>query len=186
MLTTGIILAGGKSSRMGSDKGLIPLNGKPMIEHVIDNLKKLNIPIIIISNNSEYSQFGLPVYEDEFKDKGPVAGIYTGLLHSKTDTNIVLSCDVPFASTELLKHLLENSQDSAVTLPKLNGKIHPLIGIYKTNTLPTFKEHLKNDQRKLIKVCNRLNSRILDLSSNSEFNDETLFKNMNTEEDLKS
>jgi len=186
MQITGIILAGGKSSRMGSDKGLIPLNGKPMIEHVINHLKKLDIPIIIISNNPEYEKFGLPVYEDEFKDKGPVAGIYTGLLHSKTDTNIVLSCDVPFVSTELLQYLLDNSKNNRVTLPKLNGKIHPLVGVYKTDSLPTFKEHLKNDQRKLIKVCNHLNSCILDLSSHPELNNEALFKNMNTQEDLKS
>ena len=184
MKTTGIILAGGKSSRMGTDKGLIQLNGKTMIEHIIENLASLDIPIIIVSNNPVYEKFGLPVYPDKIKDKGPVGGIYTGLLHSETEHNIVLSCDVPFVSKGLLTHLIENAAKHAVVIPKLRDKIHPLIGVYKKSTLETFKEHLQRDQRKLIKVCNELNSLVLDLGQHPTLNDPHLFSNVNTKEDL--
>ncbi len=84
MQATGIILAGGKSSRMGEDKGLVLLNGKPMIQYVIEALKGVVSDIIIISNNASYNKFGIPVYPDIIKDKGPVGGIFTGLHHSKT------------------------------------------------------------------------------------------------------
>ena len=101
MKYTAIILAGGKSSRMGSDKGLVLLNGKPMISYIIEILKKMQIPIIIISNNENYKQFGLPVFADIIKEKGPLGGIYTGLKNSKTESNIIVSCDVPFYQIEL-------------------------------------------------------------------------------------
>ena len=184
MGVTGIILAGGKSSRMGSDKGLLEFNDKPMIQTIIDALSALDIPIFIVSNNDEYKQFGLPVIEDVVKDKGPVAGIYTGLLNSKTELNIILSCDIPLISTETLSFLLNNVKDFDVTIPKMNNTIHPLIGVYTKSSLKTFKNHLDKDQRKLIKVCNDLNTQIIDITKNATLGNERLFSNINTPEEL--
>ena len=79
---TGVILAGGKSSRMGFDKGLAILNGKPMIQYVIDVFEKLGLDIIIISNSPGYETFGYPIYNDLIPEKGPVGGIYTCLLYT--------------------------------------------------------------------------------------------------------
>ncbi len=76
---TGIILAGGKSSRMGTEKGLVEINHKKMIEYSIDQLKKVTENIIIISNTNKYNYLKYPVYEDLIKDIGPIGGIYTGL-----------------------------------------------------------------------------------------------------------
>lgn len=184
MNATGIILAGGKSSRMGSDKGLLELDGKPMIKHIIDNLALLEIPTMIISNNEEYRRFGLPVHFDKVKDKGPVGGIYSGLSHTETEINIILSCDVPFVSKNLMTYLLENSSDYDIVIPKLGEKIHPLVGIYKKSSIETFKSHLQREQRKLITVCNSLNSHIIDLGKHSTLNDPRLFSNINTREEL--
>ena len=92
MEITGIILAGGKSSRMGTDKGLLLLNGKPMVKYVIDVLSKVTSKIIIIANNDEYKQFGYKVYSDLIKDKGPVGGIYTAMNYTNSNTNICISC----------------------------------------------------------------------------------------------
>ena len=90
---TGIVLAGGKSSRMGSDKGLLTINGKMFIEHVVDAMKPLVDNIIIVSNNKMYDQFGYERIEDEIINSGPMAGLYSGLKHSESEYNLVLSCD---------------------------------------------------------------------------------------------
>ena len=120
-----IILAGGNSSRMGSDKGLVLLNGKPMIQYCIDTLESLNLPIIIVSNNKEYEKFGFPVYADVIPEKGPLGGIYTGLYYSKKDKNIVISCDTPFVSPRLLRLMIDKSSNELVTISKFDGWEHP-------------------------------------------------------------
>ena len=130
MELTGIILAGGKSSRMGEDKGLMSFKGKAMIQHIIDAVKPLVSTIVIIANNKDYEQFGYPVYEDIIKGKGPLAGIYTGLTHSKAEKNMVLSCDVPFVNGEILKLLIEACKDVDVAIPEKNNRTHQLIGVY--------------------------------------------------------
>ena len=106
MRITGVILAGGKSSRMGTDKGLLELNGKPLIQYAIDTLKSIGLEIIIISNNSDYEQFGFPVYPDIIPDKGPIGGVYTALSYSSTEKNLIVSCDTPFLSKKLLNYLI--------------------------------------------------------------------------------
>ncbi len=182
METTGIILAGGKSSRMGQDKGLMLLNGKPMIEYVIESLKKVSSQIIIISNSKQYKQFGYPVYEDEIKDKGPVGGIYTGLNNSNSLTNIFVSCDTPHVSPQLLLHLLSQCSEHEVAIPVYNNKVHPLIGVYKTSVLPVFKESLNQNQLKLMLVNQLLNTNIVLINEN-EF-DANNFKNYNSPNDF--
>ena len=82
MQVTGIILAGGKSSRMGEDKGLLLLNNIPMIQYIINVFDTLKIPVMIIANNDNYKQFHLPVYTDIVKDKGPAGGILSALTFS--------------------------------------------------------------------------------------------------------
>ena len=92
-----IILAGGRSSRMGTEKGLMPFRGKPMIRHIIDLLQSLDInPIQIITQHGAYEQFELPCYPDLIQNKGPLGGIYSGLVHSTATKNLVLGCDMPF------------------------------------------------------------------------------------------
>ena len=114
---TAIILAGGKSSRMKQDKGLILLQGKMMIEHIIEKAKEVTESIIIITEDPAYLQFGLPCFADTFPGKGPLAGIYSGLLHSSTVKNLVLGCDTPFLSGRILAALRDHcdTEDALVT-----------------------------------------------------------------------
>ena len=105
--TTGIILAGGKSIRMGSDKGFILYNDATFMSHVIAALQPFVSEIIIVSNHSEYDIFKLKRVKDKFEDAGPLAGLYSGLANSETENNLVLSCDVPLINNEILKVLVE-------------------------------------------------------------------------------
>jgi len=180
---TGIILAGGKSSRMGVDKGLLEVNGQPMIQSIIDTLKSITKTILIISNNSEYKKFGIPVYEDLIKEQGPVGGIYTALEKTDTETNIIISCDTPFITTEVLYKLLQNSETEKVVIAKHNGREHPLLGIYKKESSKVFKSNLDQNQLKLRLVNTQLDYKVVVLP-NEEFTNRT-FANINTKEDLK-
>ena len=182
---TGIILAGGKSSRMGSDKGLIEFNGKPMIQHIIDRFNELNLPILIIANNPAYSKFGYPVVEDLIKDKGPVGGIYTGLMTSNSDRNLIVSCDMPNISSQLLEHLINQSKGHPLTIPHHGQRLHPLIGVYSKSTLDSFKASLKNDQLRLSSICSALDAKIITLSDDLKINLSADFSNINTLQDIK-
>jgi molybdopterin-guanine dinucleotide biosynthesis protein A len=177
------ILAGGKSSRMGTDKGLLLLNGKPMIQHVIDTVLPLTSSISIVSNNEEYKTFGFPVVSDLIKDKGPVVGIYTALSDSTTETNLILSCDTPFVSLKLIRKLIENSSSVDVCIPSFKGRIHPLIGVYKKNNTTVFKNCLESDILKLMIVNQKLNTLIVNME---ELHDESEFTNLNTKTDLEA
>ena len=83
---TSIILAGGKSSRMGQDKGFLGLEGKPMIQYGIETAQRLSNHIVVIANNKSYHSLGVPVFPDVYIKKGPLGGIHSGLTHSKTDS----------------------------------------------------------------------------------------------------
>ena len=117
MDTTGIILAGGKSSRMGADKGLLELGGKPLITYAFQALSGLCTTILISSSSEAYHSFGYQVIEDVFPGIGPMGGIYSALGKSKTEKNLILSCDLPFASKELMSYILQNSDVHQVAVP---------------------------------------------------------------------
>jgi len=184
MATTGIILAGGKSTRMGEDKGLVFLDGSPMIAHVIEHLKEVVDEIIVIANNAEYQQFGFPVYSDLVMGKGPVGGIYTGLFYSKTEVNLCISCDAPFVSAPFLKWLLSRANSSNITLPRFNENVYQLIGVYKKSAFPIFKKNLNSDRLKLSKVNDEAGCAIVDAGKSGLLLREKEFSNMNRKSDL--
>jgi len=177
---TVIILAGGKSSRMGQDKGLMLVNEKPMIQHVLEVAKQITSQIIIVANNSGYKQFGFPVYKDDFQDKGPLSGIYTGLKNSTTLYNLVLSCDIPFIQKDLLVFLLSSSQGNEITVSLQDGKLHPLIAVYTKNCESSMLEKIQRNELKVVGIFDRLNTKQIDVSRFDSSN----FRNINKESDL--
>jgi molybdopterin-guanine dinucleotide biosynthesis protein A len=177
---TVLILAGGKSTRMGQDKGLMEFNGKPMVAHVIDAAKKISDQIILVANKEAYNQFGLPVVKDEVFEKGPLGGIYSGLKKSDTDYNLVLSCDIPFIHQGVLEFLVESSTGNDVTVASQAGKTHPLIGVYRKTCLPVIKNHLQADKLKLMLLFEEVKTRFVEMDDFLSSN----FKNINSKEDL--
>lgn len=179
---TGIILAGGKSSRMGTDKGFLRLNNKPFVQYSIEALQPLVSEILIVSDNPKYDTFGLKRITDITKDAGPVAGIYSGLEASKTEVNLILSCDIPLITSEVLQKLIEAVDDASdIIQAESNGKTMPLIALYKRSVKDRFKSFLKQDERRLriaIKGCIYKNV-VLD----EAFQNATL--NVNTKEEFK-
>ena len=178
---TGIILAGGKSSRMGTDKGLLTLRGDAFIALIIDAVKPLVKDIIIVSNNTDYDQFGYKRVDDIIENAGPVAGIYTGLYHSTTENNLVISCDVPLVKTVILNKLIEGYEDGFDVIQiQSQNKTMPLIALYKKQCMSVFLWLLKNDERRLRYAISQLNTKTIVLGSElKEF-----VTNINTQEQL--
>jgi len=178
---TGIILAGGKSSRMGTDKGLLKFNDKSFIEYSIAAIKPLVSQIIIVSNNADYDQFNLKRVEDIIKDAGPLAGLYSGLKVSKTECNLVLSSDIPLIRTEILNQLInecENNFDVIQIMSK--NKSMPLIALYRKSCEKVFHHLLQNNERRLQVAVNQCKVKNIVLNPSLEL----FVTNINTPEDL--
>jgi len=155
---TGIILAGGKSSRMGKDKGFLILNQKPFVQYSIDALQPLVSEILIVSDNPEYDVFKCKRINDTTKNTGPVAGIYSGLKASSTKYNLVLSCDIPLITSAILQKLIDNvDADSEIIQIESNNKTMPLIALYKKQVEHAFYNSLQTHEKRLhvtVKACN--------------------------------
>nr|WP_315185911.1 molybdenum cofactor guanylyltransferase [uncultured Flavobacterium sp.] len=180
---TGIILAGGKSQRMGTDKGLLLLKGKPFVTHIYEALKPIvGDNIVVVSSNADYDALGYNRIEDMIADKGPVGGLYTALKQSKTKFNLVLSVDVPLVSTELLQWLVAKHEDSfMVTQVQVQDKESPLIAVYDRSIRILLGEHLAGNQLKLRDVIAEVNHQTLEVPS--KWSEQV--QNINTEEDYK-
>ena len=179
---TGIILAGGKSSRMGSDKGFVLLNGKPFVAHIIQALKPLVTDIIIVSNNTDYDVFNEIRINDIINNSGPLAGLYSGLSQSKTDLNIVLSCDVPLITTSVLKLLVDTaSQNFDIIQAQYKNETMPLIAIYHKKCVQKTKELLDQGEKRLRSLAKHFNTGSLLIEDAYEKS----IRNINTNEQLK-
>nr|WP_315158167.1 molybdenum cofactor guanylyltransferase [uncultured Flavobacterium sp.] len=162
---TAIVLAGGKSQRMGTDKGMLNLNGKTFIQHICDALQPIvGSNILIVSGNKEYDALGFPRVEDIIENKGPVGGLYTALKESKTKVNLVLSVDVPMVSTELLNWLIESHDETyMVTQTKSGEKTSPLIGVYDRSMRIVFGGQIAGNKLKLQQAIEDVKNRTLEV-----------------------
>ncbi len=179
MTITGIVMAGGQSLRMGTDKALVELQGRTLVEHAISLLAKFTSSIVISSNNEKLGIFGFPVIEDAYSHIGPVSGLYSALNASPSDVNIVLPCDTPCVDVSLYQTVLESaSRFEAVVAGTSDGLIEPLIGFYHRSVSHILKEQIVQGNYKLHSALERMNARI------EMFADKRIFLNINTRSDL--
>ena len=189
MTVDAVILAGGQGRRMGGrDKGLVPLNGRPMIEWVIHALSHQSVPLnhLLISANRhlpDYARFGYPVLRDVHGGySGPLAGIHATMLASPADILLVVPCDVPALPPDLLERLLDalNETGASVAVAKSsNGQVHPTLCMLRREVLSSISDRL---QRKQLKLGDWLESMA---PAYVEFADST-FPNLNTMEELEA
>lgn len=163
MEATGIILAGGKSSRMGTNKALLRIDGKSVIEHVVAELDSIVNNIIIVTNSFEdYAFLNLPMVEDEWKGMGPLAGIHAGLSATKTEQNLLVACDMPFISAQLGSVLLGQLAEYQVAVPKIADKIHPLFAAYRKEVKEEAKAALEQKQLRIRGMFRNIHVKIMD------------------------
>lgn len=181
---TAIILAGGKSSRMGTNKSLLPIDGKANIQLIKEQLTPYFSQIMIATNDFEaYAFLGLPMINDEYKGLGPMAGIHAGLKNSKTETNFFVACDMPFSSGELAKHLVDLNEEYEAVVPRINGKLHPLFSVFKKMILPKIEQCLLRENLRMSDFLSTLDVRYvneIELANVISGNIEKIFYNMNS------
>ena len=177
------ILCGGKSSRMGTEKGLVNYNNKAFIQLVIDAIEPITTNIFLVTDNQEYTDFNYPLVADIYKNKGPVGGIFSALDRSETENNLILSCDIPKISTNVIKNYLINniSDQKDVIFLSDDKNIYPLIGIYNKSVKPKFSEAISSNRIKLLSLLNELNCQVIKVNPR----DFESLKNINTQDELK-
>ena len=183
---TGIILAGGKSRRMGVEKGLLRLSGKFMIEYAIQVLKQVCDHIIISENTDAYDFLGYPVIADIYPNSGPMGGIYSALKYSDTDLNLVLSCDMPFISEQMLSLLIENAPNYDVTVPWHGGeKFEPMCALYHKDVIPIFEKFIQENNFKIPTAFKQIRTNKIQMSEELDVYNPLLFENVNSRTELK-
>lgn len=178
------ILAGGKSSRMGSEKGMVSLVGKPMISYLLNTLSTFGIPIAIISSNPAYKIFGYPVIADLVTEKGPMGGLHTVLSISKSEKNLVVSCDSPLIPKVVFEALLKQHSTQSVTVIHSLERIYPFPGLYSKKLLPEIEERIISGQLKMVQAIEQLSRHYLYLNYILDSDDLWKMANINTQEDL--
>jgi molybdopterin-guanine dinucleotide biosynthesis protein A len=127
---SGVVLAGGISSRYGKNKALIEFHGIPLIERVLDVMRPIFRHVIIITNTpDEYSYLELPMYQDIIKGLGPLGGIFTGL-QVIPDSGFFVACDMPFLNQGLIRHIVEIKADFDLVVPIISGNMEALHSLY--------------------------------------------------------
>jgi len=195
---TGIILSGGISTRMGVNKSLLKVGDQTIIERVRDLMKRIFHEVILITNNpADYKFLNIPIYEDVFTRKGPLAGIHSGLTHSATEKNFIISCDLPLITTEMVKYIVDFKTGKLVTVTKANGNIQQLAGKYSQESVYEAEKILIEHQNSETKGINQKKKNISVLKLIEEvgaemistetlpFYKEEIFFNMNDAKDYK-
>ncbi|RPI17713.1 MAG: molybdenum cofactor guanylyltransferase [Ignavibacteriae bacterium] len=190
---TGIILAGGKSLRMGTNKALLPFRDTTIIEYIAGIMKSLFKNVIIITNSpEEYEFIDLKKFEDIISQKGPLSGIHSGLTYSNTDKNFIISCDIPLITPELISYIIEYPTKKPITVVKADGFVQQLCGVYDKSCLTNANELLlKLDENstgkskcKVLALIENIGAEIINSEAIPCYKD-GMFLNINRIEDYK-
>jgi molybdate transport system ATP-binding protein len=178
----GVVLAGGKSRRMGRDKGLMEVDGKRMAQHSLDALEALTDARLIVSKNPSYAEFGVPIVPDLWPDHGPLGGILTAFLASDADEILVLPCDMPYMEEKVLRGLLDGRGGPGISIAQDRGKWEPLVGIYPRSFIEPGKVMLEKGVRSVHEALERLGREWVhpvELGEDPELQDFHPFRNLN-------
>jgi molybdopterin-guanine dinucleotide biosynthesis protein A len=186
---TSIILAGGKSLRLGRSKFLETLGDKSLIQWVIDRLATLSTEIIIATARGEAipcsSAVRMKTVADFYPGKGPLAGIHSGLIASSGSRAIVVGCDTPFLSTGLLEYMTQTSPTFDIAVPRIKDKVEPLCAVYSKNCLAPIQELLEQNELRIIELFRMVKVRYIEEDEIDSFDPGHLsFLNINSQADL--
>ena len=186
-LASVIILAGGQSRRLGSDKSLLPVGGEPLLARTVHRLASLSEDLIVVTNHSErYEPLGLPVrlVPDERPGVGSLMGIYSGLRAAHHPLTLAVGCDMPFLNVPLLRYMLSLAPGYDVVIPRLEGYLEPLHAVYSRTCQGPMERLLDAGRRQIIAFFDQVRVRYLVEEEIDRFDPQRLsFVNVNTPED---
>src|SRR4051812_15760825 len=151
---SGFVLVGGRSSRMGRDKALIPFGAVPLASHIAGILNQVAPTVCLVGSPDLYGSLGYPVVRDLYPGYGPVGAIATALASTKTEWNLVLACDMPGVTVDLLRSLMEAAvrhQAACAYAASPDRREHPLCGVYhRTSSRDTFDAAITEGEHRLM------------------------------------
>lgn len=187
-----IILAGGKSSRFGRNKVVEKIGSQSLLERVVSTLSPLNRETIVVtSKNSPLPQLtfnsSVKTVYDVYPGKGSLGGLYTGLIYSESNYNLVVGCDMPFLNLRLLDYMINLSEFADVVIPKsVNDMLEPLHAIYSKTCIVKIKTLLEQNKLSIFELYPLVTVRYVQNSEIDRFDKKHLsFFNVNTESDMK-
>lgn len=180
----GLLLAGGKNSRMGGNyKGNLIYDDETFVEKILNELKKSAEQIWISYGRVQHDSYeGCSIVQDEYPDCGPLGGLHAGMKACEGDVVWVAACDMPFLKHELYQYLmnfLEPCFDGVV--PIVDGKLQVLAAIYRPSIAEVLETELKMGNYKLQRVCKKLKIKYIDVSEDEAYR--SMLKNINTLEE---
>lgn len=185
---TAFILAGGKSTRMGTDKAFVEFEGRTLLARAIDLARSIPVDVRVVGKLEKFARFA-PVVEDIFPDRGPLGGIHAALQASTTELNLMLAVDMPFVSAAFLRYLIDQARaapEAIATVPLAVGRWQPLCAIYRREFGDVAETALRLGRNRIDSLFALVTTQVLEeeqLKRNG-FSD-AMFRNLNTPEDLK-
>jgi FdhD protein len=177
---TGVILAGGESRRMGSDKSLLPLAGARFIDHAFRRLAEVFEEVIVVTNSPGlYAHLPCRKVPDLYPAKGPLAGIHSGLCHVRSGKIFVVACDMPHLSTETIRRLCREKDGNDVVVPHSGRGIEPLHALYDRNCLPAIESALGAGEKRIVSFFAQVRVRVLPPETLAGCDPDS-FRNINT------
>jgi molybdopterin-guanine dinucleotide biosynthesis protein A len=184
---SGFILAGGKSTRMGTDKAFVDFEGRTLLVRMLDLARSATREVHIVGAREKFIVFG-PTVEDIFRDCGPLGGIHAALRASQTDLNLMLAVDMPFVSLAFLQHLIGEARlatNATVVVPGSDGRRQPLCAVYRRNFADVAEKALLAGQNKIDRLFDEVQVRVIDEQELDRAGfSSSIFRNLNTPEEL--
>jgi molybdopterin-guanine dinucleotide biosynthesis protein A len=185
---TAFVLAGGKSTRMGSDKAFLPWGDGTLLSHAMKLVAAVTPRTRIVGAPKKFAGFGV-VIEDIYRDRGPLGGIHAALSNASTDLNLMLAVDLPLVETRFLQFMVglaKETEAAVVTLPRADGVLQPLCAVYRREFVKPAEEALRANRNKIDPLFAEVKTRIIE---EDEFTlagfSVGMFRNLNTPEQWK-
>ncbi|SHJ48987.1 FdhD protein [Malonomonas rubra DSM 5091] len=182
---TGVILAGGESRRMGSDKSLLPVAGARFIDHVYQRMASLFDEVVIVTNSPDlYNEIPCRKVPDIYYAQGSLAGVHSGLAHAKSEKIFVVGCDMPFISPAVVREICSHAAEGDLVIPHSSSGHEPLHALYSKACLPAMERVLDAGLKRILLFFDQVKLVELPASVVRQHDpQEKSFQNINTPED---
>ena len=183
---TGVLLAGGNSSRMGRNKALMPLAGLRLVDRVLGVLSGILDNLLMVTNSPDlYADLGVRMVPDLVAGKGALGGIHSAIHHAAAPHCLVVACDMPFLNPDVLRYLVDQRAGYDVVVPDANGRPQPLHAVYGKACLQPIARRLESDRLHVVGFFPDVRVREVTAQELGEFDPEGLsFRNLNTPEEF--
>lgn len=185
---TGLVLAGGASRRMGRDKAFLELDGRPLIQIVVERMRGVCSEVLIVSGDvAPYTEFGVPVVQDRFPNVGVLGGLHAGLYAASHELTLAVGCDMPFLQPDLLRAFAGWAADVDVALLRRGEHVEPLHAAYRRTCLPAMEKTIQAGRHRIISFFSEVRVRYVTPEEVRPFDPQLAsFRNLNTPEEWKA